>query len=95
MRAINVNRADVLRDACIVTTENIAAHPRLASKFALAHNVFSKLAGREIYVVTWPNGVAAMVDAEPHTTGWDELLVKTYVACLQNCLQNYVCPVGG
>jgi hypothetical protein len=91
MRAANFNRAEILRDARIVTTDNIASHPRLKSEFALAHNVLSKLAGREIYLVAWRNGIAAMVDAEPGTTGWDELLVKTYVACLQN----YVGPVGG
>ena len=91
MSAANIDRVEILRDFRIVTTENIATHPLLASAFALAHNVLSKLAGREIYVVTWPNGVSAMVDAEPHTTGWDELLVKAYVACLKN----YVGPVGG
>ena len=91
MRAANISRADILRDACIVTAANIDSHSRLASEFALAHHVLSKLAGREIYVVTWPNGIAAMVDAEPGTSEWDDLLVKTYTACLQN----HVGPVFG
>jgi hypothetical protein len=91
MRAANVDRAEILRDVRIVTAANIDSHPRLANEFVLAHNVLSKLAGREIYLVTWPNGVAAMVDAEPGTTGWDDLLIQTYAACLQN----HVGPVGG
>jgi hypothetical protein len=91
MSAANIDRATILRDVRVVTTANIASHPNLASKFALAHNVLSKLAGREIYVVTWPNGVAAMVDADPGTAGWNDLLVTTYIACLQN----HVGPVGG
>jgi hypothetical protein len=84
MSAANIDRAAILRDVCIVTAANIASHPRLTSEFALAHNVLSKLAGREIYIVTWPNGIAAMVDAEPGTTGWDDLIVNTYDACLQS-----------
>ena len=91
MHAANVNRAEILRDACIVTAANIASHSWLASEFVLAHNVLSKLVGREIYLVTWPNGIAAMADAEPGTTGWDDLLVNSYLACLQN----YVGPVVG
>ena len=91
MRAANIDRAEVLRDVCIVTAENIDSHSRLADEFALAHNALSKLAGREIYLVTWPNGIAAMVDAEPGTKGWDDLLIQTYTACLQN----HVGPVFG
>jgi hypothetical protein len=91
MPAVNINRAEILRDVRIVTAANIDSHPRLANEFVLAHNVLSKLAGREIYLVTWPNGVAAMLDAEPRTTRWDDLLIQTYTACLQN----YVGPVGG
>ena len=91
MRVANISRAEILRDVCIVTETNIESHSRLANEFALAHNVLSKLAGREIYLVTWPNGIAAMVDAEPGTRGWDDILIKTYTACLQN----YVGPVVG
>lgn len=90
MSAANVNRAAILRDICIVTTANIAAYPNLTDAFALTHNVLSKLLGREMYLVTWPNGIAAMVDSEPGTAEWDALIVKTYLACLLN----YVGPVG-
>jgi hypothetical protein len=83
MSAAKVNRAEILRDACIVTTASIASHPRLANEFALA-TMLSKLAGRALSLVTWPNGITAMVDAEPGTQGWDDLLFNTYLAGLQN-----------
>ena len=64
-------------------TTSITSYPRLANEFALA-TMLSKLAGRALSLVTWPNGIVAMVDAEPGTSGWDDLLVKTYSASLQN-----------
>ena len=90
MSASNIDRTEILRDVCIVTPANVRSHPRLANEFALAHHIVSKLAGREVYLVTWPNGIVTMIDAEPGTAEWDDLLVKTYIACLQN----YVGPVG-
>jgi hypothetical protein len=33
MRAFEIDRAQVIRDTCIVTTGNIASHPRLGSEF--------------------------------------------------------------
>ena len=77
------DRTQILREARIVTAADVGSSPQLASQLALA-NICSKLCGREFYVVLWPNGITAMVVAEPGTTEWADLLVTTFEGGLQN-----------
>ena len=83
------DRAQILCDARIITGANVGSSSQLASELTLA-NICSMLCGRGFYLVVWPNGITAIVDAEPGTTEWADLLVKIF----EGGLQNQIGPVG-
>ena len=74
----NLTDEQIIASAIIVDDKDTEAPPH-ASHMAFIFNELSRHFGKKVYVVRWPNGITASVDADPSKKeSWNNLLVAIY-----------------
>lgn len=78
----NIIDAEILATARFASPEEVAIDERELAVIRMVTQV-AKLAGKQIYLIAWPNGITILVDELPsNRSAWEALIVKSYRAAI-------------